>query len=108
MFRGGVGFNVQIWRQIGWLLSFVEHWWHQPDAERASALRHPWAFRDIVAVMPTDQPGIRKRAALPRLPRHILPDRQPGPQARNPQCQRAGRPGTGLRFRPGHASGAHG
>jgi len=24
--NGGVGFNVQILRQVGWLLSFVEHW----------------------------------------------------------------------------------
>lgn len=63
VFNGGVGFNVGIWRQVGWLLSFVEHWWRQPDADRATALRDPWAFRGIVATMPADQPGIRNAFA---------------------------------------------
>jgi 5-methylcytosine-specific restriction protein B len=46
VFNGGVGFNIQIWRQMGWLLSFVEHWWRQPDTDRTTALHDPWAFRD--------------------------------------------------------------
>ncbi|MGH7745285.1 MAG: hypothetical protein ACREQ5_10875, partial [Candidatus Dormibacteria bacterium] len=29
VFNGGIGFNVQIWRQVGWLLSFVEDWWRR-------------------------------------------------------------------------------
>ncbi|MGH4013822.1 MAG: McrB family protein [Pseudonocardiaceae bacterium] len=73
VFNGGVGFNIQIWRQVGWLLSFVEHWWRQPDADRATALHDPWAFRDVVAAMPTDQPGIRNALLYLAFPRTFLP-----------------------------------
>jgi len=73
VFNGGVGFNVQIWRQMGWLLSFVEHWWHQPDADRTTALRDPWAFREIVAAMPTDQPGIRNALLYLAFPGTFFP-----------------------------------
>lgn len=73
VFNGGVGFNVGIWRQVGWLLSFVEHWWHQPERDRAEALPEPWAFREIVATMPADQPGIRNSLLYLAFPRTFLP-----------------------------------
>ena len=73
VFNGGVGFNVGIWRQVGWLLSFVEHWWRQPDAGRAAALRDPWAFREIVAAMPADQPAIRNALLYVAFPRMFPP-----------------------------------
>jgi 5-methylcytosine-specific restriction protein B len=73
VFHGGVGFNVQIWRQLGWLLSFVEHWWPHPDVERATALRDPWVFRDIVAAMPADQHGIRNALLYLAFPRTFPP-----------------------------------
>lgn len=72
-FHGGMGFNVQIWRQVGWLLSFVEHWWRQPDDDRATALTDPWAFREIVAAMPVDQPGIRNALLYLAFPRTFFP-----------------------------------
>ncbi|TDE26361.1 AAA family ATPase [Actinomadura sp. 6K520] len=59
VFNGGMGFTVMLWSQLGWLLSFVEHWWEQPQETRAAALEDPWAFRDVVASIKTDQPGIR-------------------------------------------------
>ena len=73
VFNGGVGFNVQIWRQVGWLLSFVEHWWRQSDAGRATALHDPWAFREIVAAMSADQPGIRNALLYLAFPRTFPP-----------------------------------
>lgn len=73
VFNGGVGFNVQIWRQVGWLLSFVEHWWRQPDDDRATALTDPWAFREIVAAMSVDQPGIRNALLYLAFPRTFPP-----------------------------------
>ncbi len=73
VFNGGVGFNVGIWRQVGWLLSFVEHWWRQPDADRAAALHDPWAFREIVAAMSADQPGIRNALLYLAFPRTFPP-----------------------------------
>ncbi|MGD9525455.1 MAG: McrB family protein [Dehalococcoidia bacterium] len=59
VFNGGVGFHVQIWQQIGWLLSFVEHWWQLPAVDRERALHDPWAFWDVVAEVPTGQVGMR-------------------------------------------------
>jgi 5-methylcytosine-specific restriction protein B len=73
VFNGGVGFNVQIWRQIGWLLSFVEHWWSQPEQVRRQALGEPWAFRDVVASMPADKPGIRNSLLYLAFPRTFFP-----------------------------------
>lgn len=57
--NGGVGFNVQIWQQLGWLLSFVEHWWQLPAADRERSLLDPWDFWGVVAQVPTGQVGIR-------------------------------------------------
>jgi 5-methylcytosine-specific restriction protein B len=57
--NGGVGFNVQIWQQLGWLLSFVENWWQLPAADRERALDDPWEFWEVVAQVPTGQVGIR-------------------------------------------------
>ncbi len=71
--NGGVGFNVQIWRQMGWLLSFVEHWWRQPDDDRATALTDPWAFREIMATMSADQPGIRNALLYLAFPHTFFP-----------------------------------
>ncbi|MDQ3152077.1 MAG: restriction endonuclease, partial [Actinomycetota bacterium] len=71
--NGGAGFNVQIWRQMGWLLSFVEHWWQQPEPDRAAALEDPWAFRAVVAAMPADQPGIRNALLYLAFPRSFYP-----------------------------------
>ncbi|MGH3786535.1 MAG: hypothetical protein ACRDRG_08290 [Pseudonocardiaceae bacterium] len=73
VFNGGVGFNVQVWRQIGWLLSFVEVWWRRPEDVRLRALREPWAFRDVVASLPVDQPGIRNALLYLAFPRTFLP-----------------------------------
>ncbi|MGH3963040.1 MAG: McrB family protein [Pseudonocardiaceae bacterium] len=72
-FNGGIGFNVQIWRQVGWLLSFVEHWWRQSDDDRATALTDPWAFREIVAAMAVDQPSIRNALLHLAFPRTFFP-----------------------------------
>ena len=57
--NGGVGFNVQIWQQLGWLLSFVEHWWQLSPADRERALHDPWDFWGVVAQVPTGQVGMR-------------------------------------------------
>lgn len=71
--NGGVGFNVQIWRQVGWLLSFVEHWWDQPDQDRTRALDDPWVFREIMSGMSADQPGIRNSLLYLAFPRTFFP-----------------------------------
>lgn len=73
VFNGGTGFNVQIWKQTGWLLLFVQHWWGQPDTERTKALDDPWAFREIVASMPGDQPGIRNSLLYLAFPKIFFP-----------------------------------
>lgn len=73
VFHGGMGFNVGIWRQVGWLLSFVEHWWRQPEDDRATALTDPWAFREVVAAMPVDQPSIRNALLYIAFPRTFFP-----------------------------------
>jgi len=72
-FSGGTGFNVQIWQQIGWLLAFVQHWWHQPEDLRLDALRDPWIFRDVVASHPKDQPGIRNALLYLTFPTTFFP-----------------------------------
>ncbi len=71
--NGGVGFNVQIWRQVGWLLSFIEHWWSQPEPDRQSALEQAWTFRTVVSAMPADQPGIRNALLYLAFPRTFFP-----------------------------------
>jgi 5-methylcytosine-specific restriction enzyme B len=35
VFRGGVGFNVQIWQQLLWLCRFVRTWSALAEDERA-------------------------------------------------------------------------
>jgi 5-methylcytosine-specific restriction protein B len=73
IFNGGTGFNVQVWKQMGWLLQFVQHWWGRPGGERAEALNDPWAFRDVVASMPEDQPAIRNSLLYLAFPAVFLP-----------------------------------
>lgn len=73
VFNGGTGFNVGIWRQVGWLLAFVEHWWGQRDSVRTSALADPWRFRDVVESMPRDQPAIRNSLLYLAFPRVFFP-----------------------------------
>jgi len=73
VFNGGIGFLVQIWRQMGWLLAFVEHWWQQPNDRRAQALEDPWEFRQLVADMDKDQPGIRNSLLFLAYPRVFFP-----------------------------------
>ncbi|KFU75796.1 5-methylcytosine-specific restriction enzyme B [Amycolatopsis lurida] len=72
-FSGGTGFNVQIWRQIGWLLEFVQHWWALRDDVRTEAFSDPWKFRTAVASMVTDQPGIRNSLLYLAFPDTFLP-----------------------------------
>lgn len=72
VFNGGTGFNVGIWRQVGWLLAFLEHWWRQTQASRVAALTDPWSFREVVAAMP-DQPGIRNSLLYLAFPRVFFP-----------------------------------
>ncbi len=71
--NGCVGLNVGICRQVGWLLSFVEHWWHQSEQDRADALQEPWAFREIVATTSANQPDIRNALLYLAFPRTFLP-----------------------------------
>ncbi|CNE53986.1 ATPase [Mycobacterium tuberculosis] len=73
VFNGGVGFNIQIWNQTGWLLSFLAHWWEQPEEARRTALDEPWRFREVVAATPTDQPGIRNALLYLAFPRTFMP-----------------------------------
>ncbi|MEU4828443.1 AAA family ATPase [Actinomadura sp. NPDC023710] len=73
VFHGGVGFNVQIWNQVGWLLSFLAYWWEQPEEVRQAALDEPWRFREVVAAMPTDQPGIRNTLLYLAFPSTFFP-----------------------------------
>lgn len=73
VFNGGTGFNVQIWSQLGWLCTFVDHWWTQPQQRRADALSDPWAFRELVDDTPRDQPGIRNALLYLAFPEAFLP-----------------------------------
>ncbi|WP_083733551.1 McrB family protein [Actinomadura sp. CNU-125] len=73
VFNGGVGFLIQIWNQVGWLLSFLAHWWEQPEEVRQAALDEPWRFREVVAAMPIDQPGIRNALLYLAFPRTFFP-----------------------------------
>jgi 5-methylcytosine-specific restriction protein B len=73
VFNGGVGFNIQIWNQVGWLLSFLSHWWEQPEDVRQAAVGDPWRFREVVAAMPTDQPGIRNALLYLAFPDTFFP-----------------------------------
>jgi 5-methylcytosine-specific restriction protein B len=72
-FSGGAGFNLRIWRQIGWLVSFVEHWWSQPEEVRRVAFRDPWAFQEIVDSLENDQPGIRNSLLYLAFPDTFFP-----------------------------------
>ena len=73
VYNGGTGFNVQIWRQLGWLLSFLDHWWSVPESPRAEALRDPWMFRNVVLDVPADQPGIRNALLYLMFPQTFSP-----------------------------------
>lgn len=73
VFNGGIGFLVQVWNQVGWMLAFVEHWCRQPDDRRAQALEDPWEFRRLIADMDKDQPGIRNSLLFLAFPRTFFP-----------------------------------
>ncbi|WP_308796405.1 AAA family ATPase [Agromyces silvae] len=59
VFRGGVGFKVQVWAQLLWMCRFVETWFDATDDQRRAALGNPWAFGALVATTPKDSPAIR-------------------------------------------------
>ena len=71
--NGGVGFNVQIWQQLGWLLSFVEHWWQLSQDDRQRAMSDPWDFRAVVADVPTGQVGMRNALLYLMFPQTFSP-----------------------------------
>jgi 5-methylcytosine-specific restriction enzyme B len=73
VFNGGVGFNVQVWQQLAWLLSFVEHWHGLAEEDRREALRDPWRFRGIVDRQDTGQLAIRNSLLYLAFPRYFLP-----------------------------------
>jgi 5-methylcytosine-specific restriction protein B len=73
IFNGGVGFNVQIWQQLGWLLAFIEEWNTLPPADRKAALEDPWTFRAFVHEHETGQKGIRNSLLYLAFPRVFLP-----------------------------------
>jgi 5-methylcytosine-specific restriction protein B len=66
--NGGVGFKVQAWSQLAFLVRFVRHWCTLPVGERAFALSEPWQFRETVdAVTPSipSQRGVLLYLAFP-------------------------------------------
>lgn len=68
--NGGVGFNVQVWAQLAFLIRFVRHWFALSPDDRARALADPWRFRDeIDAVQPTipSQRGVLLYLAFPTI-----------------------------------------
>lgn len=73
IFNGGVGFNVQIWQQLSWLLTFIEHWHQLPEQDRREALQDPWKFRAIVDDQDTGQVAIRNSLLYLAFPRTFLP-----------------------------------
>ncbi len=58
-FNGGMGFNVQMWRQLIWLCRFVITWGALTDDQRQRALADPWAFRETTASVPHDMQSMR-------------------------------------------------
>ncbi|WP_090014330.1 AAA family ATPase [Lentzea albidocapillata] len=73
VFHGGVGFNVQIWQQLGWLLSFVEQWHELSPSDRQTALGEPWTFREFVDRQDTGQLAIRNSLLYLAFPDTFLP-----------------------------------
>ncbi|WP_291751888.1 AAA family ATPase [Cellulomonas sp. 73-92] len=47
VFNGGRGWHGAAWQQIVWLCDFTVTWNGLTGAERESARRDPWAFRDV-------------------------------------------------------------
>lgn len=58
-FNGGVGFNVQMWRQLTWLCRFVVCWCELSPERRAEGLRDPFVFHEIALEVPDDVRAIR-------------------------------------------------
>lgn len=71
--NGGVGFNVQIWNQLAWLLTFVERWHTLDEAGRNAALKEPWTFRELVHNLDTGQVAIRNSLLYLAFPDVFLP-----------------------------------
>jgi 5-methylcytosine-specific restriction protein B len=59
VFRGGVGFKVQVWQQMLWMCRFVETWRDAEQEERELAFESPWAFGELLARTPKDSPALR-------------------------------------------------
>lgn len=73
LFNGGVGFNMQVWQQLTWLLTFVERWQGLADEQRREALRDPWVFRAIVDREDTRQVAMRNSLLYLAFPDTFLP-----------------------------------
>lgn len=58
-FGGGTGFNMLIWQQMLWLCRFVATWTTASPGDRTRALEDPWAFGELAARAPDDQPAMR-------------------------------------------------
>lgn len=73
-FNGGVGFKVQVWSYLAYLISALRRWHALGPAGRGDALADPWAWKEFVF----DAPGksaLAQRNALLYLvhPRAFLP-----------------------------------
>ncbi len=58
-FNGGMGFNMHIAAQFGWLLRLVKHLRSLPQTELTAALSSPWLWMELTAAVPDDVPAIR-------------------------------------------------
>lgn len=58
-FAGGQGYHSRGPEHLQWLCRFVLHWLDQPSDVTESALRDPFAFRDVTVGVPDDSRSIR-------------------------------------------------
>lgn len=58
-FRGGQGYNGNLWRHLIWCARFIQAWRSQPEDRRKTIRNDPWAVQDIMLSFSEQDWGIR-------------------------------------------------
>ncbi|WP_108719161.1 McrB family protein [Miniimonas sp. S16] len=63
-FKGGQGYNTQMWQQIAWLAAFVARWARLDKDVQSELLSDPWTFRGFLGANPRELPSMRNAFAF--------------------------------------------
>ncbi|WP_231604984.1 AAA family ATPase [Salinibacterium sp. SWN139] len=58
-FDPGRQYNGSLWRHVIWVSAFISHWGELSEVERDAARSDPWALRQVMIDLGSDQPDIR-------------------------------------------------